>query len=266
MDPAAVRVTVWGENLQEKTDPPVRAIYPLGMHTTIAEGIREHLGTAAEVRTATLDQPEHGLAEDVLANTDVLTWWGHRAHEEVDDRVVDRVQQRVLLGMGLVVLHSAHRSKIFRRLMGTTCLLRWRDAGEREVVWNVNPGHAAARGLPDAFVIPQQEMYGEYFDIPQPDELVFISSYAGGEVFRSGCAFHRGQGRIFYFSPGHETHPVYYQPEVRRVIANAVRWAGVGPLPAYATALQGVNSPTGWYLTPTGEALAGDETHPRAYA
>src|SRR5258708_14973463 len=251
MDPTAVGVTVWGENVQEQTDPPVRALYPLGMHTTIAEGIREHLGPGAEVRTATLDQPEHGLDEDVLANTDVLTGWGRRAHEEVDDRLVDRVQQRVVLGMGLVVLLSAHRSKIFRRLMGTTCLLRWREAGEREVVWNVNPGHPTARGLPDAFVIPQQEMYGEYFDIPQPDELVFISSYAGGEVFRSGCAFHRGQGRIFYFSPGHETHPVYYQPEVRRVIANAVRWAGVGALPAYATALHGVNSPTGWYLTPT---------------
>ena len=200
--------------------------------------------------TATLDQPEHGLNADVLAETDVLTWWGHVGHDRVDDRVVERIHERVLLGMGLVVLHSGHASKIFKRLMGTTCLLRWREAGEREVVWNVNPGHPVARGLPDAFVIPEQEMYGEYFDIPQPDELVFISSFAGGEVFRSGCAFRRGQGRIFYFSPGHETHPVYHQPEVRLVIANAVRWVGVGPLPPYATFSGGVKSPMGWFATP----------------
>jgi trehalose utilization protein len=251
-----LRVTVWGENLHEQRDPAVREIYPAGMHTSIAEGIREHLGEAARVQTATFDQPEHGLSQGLLEETDVLTWWGHIAHDRVDDRVVDRIHDRVLLGMGLVVLHSGHESKIFRRLMGTSCLLRWREAGEREVVWKVNPGHPVARGVPDVFVIPEQEMYGEYFDIPQPEELVFISSFAGGEVFRSGCAFRRGQGHIFYFSPGHETHPVYHQPEVRRVIANAVRWAGVGPLEPYATfrGLQGprggLHSPTGWYAAP----------------
>lgn len=242
-----LRVTVWGENVPEQRNPVVRAIYPEGMHTTIAEGIREHMGADARVTTATLDEPEHGLTAARLAETDVLTWWGHLAHDQVDDKVVDRVHERVLLGMGLVVLHSGHYSKIFRRLMGTTCLLRWREAGEREVVWKVNPGHPVARGLPDAFIIPEQEMYGEYFDIPQPDELVFISSFAGGEVFRSGCAFRRGQGRIFYFSPGHETHPVFHQSEVRRVIANAVRWVGVVPLPEFATFHGGAHSPTGWY-------------------
>jgi trehalose utilization protein len=152
--------------------------------------------------------------------------------------------------MGLVVLHSGHESKIFKRLMGTTCSLRWREAGEREVVWTVNPGHPVARGVPEPFVIPEQEMYGEYFDIPQPDELVFISSFTGGEIFRSGCAFRRGQGRIFYFSPGHETHPVYHQTEVRQVIANAVRWVGVGPQPPYSTFSGGVKSPMGWFATP----------------
>src|SRR5207302_6089125 len=212
MQDTPLRVTVWGENLHEQRDPAVREIYPEGMHSTIADGIREHLGDGARVRTATFDEPEHGLAEAVLEDTDVLTWWGHVAHGSVEDRVVDRIHDRVLHGMGLVVLHSGHESKIFRRLMGTNCALRWREAGEREVVWTVNPGHPVARGVPDVFVIPEQEMYGEFFDIPQPDELVFISSFAGGEVFRSGCAFVRGQGRIFYFSPGHETHPVYHQP------------------------------------------------------
>jgi trehalose utilization protein len=239
-------VTVWGENLHEQQDPAVRAVYPAGMHTTIAEGIQEHLGAAASVRTATFDQPHHGLTEAVLAETDVLTWWGHMAHERVEDGVVERVHERVLSGMGLVVLHSGHYSRIFRRLMGTSCRLRWREAGEREVVWNVNPGHPLTRGVPHAFVIPEQEMYGEYFDIPQPDELVFISSFAGGEVFRSGCVFHRGRGHIFYFSPGHETHPVYHQPEVRLVIANAVRWVGVGAPLAPLTYPDGP-APTGWY-------------------
>jgi trehalose utilization protein len=250
VDSAPVRVVVWGENVQEHTDPVVAAIYPAGMHTTIAEAIREHLGAGARVTTATLDQPEHGLTEALLAETDVLTWWGHVAHARVDDDAVQRVYNRVRGGMGLVVLHSGHESKIFKRLMGTTCSLRWREAGEREVVWTVNPGHPVARGVPEPFVIPEQEMYGEYFDIPQPDELVFISSFTGGEVFRSGCAFRRGQGRIFYFSPGHETHPVYHQAEVRQVIANAVRWVGVGPLPPYSTFGGGVKSPTGWFTTP----------------
>ncbi|MCS6777603.1 MAG: ThuA domain-containing protein [Chloroherpetonaceae bacterium] len=240
-----IRVTVWGEYLHERQDEKVRAIYPQGMHTTIAEGIREYLGESVVVRTATLEQPEHGLTEDVLASTDVLTWWGHIGHHLVADEIVDRVHDRVLSGMGLVVLHSGHWSKLFTRLMGTTCSLRWRD-DDREVVWTINPGHPIARGVPPVFIIPEQEMYGEYFDIPQPDELVFLSSFRGGEVFRSGCCFVRGQGRIFYFSPGHETYPVYYQPEVRRIIANAVQWVYAPPAPRYATSTC-IHSPLGWF-------------------
>lgn len=225
MNDQPIRVTVWGEYIHERENEDVRRIYPQGMHAVIAAGIQQNLGARAKVRTATLQEPEHGLSEQTIAETDVLVWWGHLAHEQVAGEVVDRIQQAVLDGMGLIVLHSGHFSRIFRRLMGTSCVLRWREAGEREVVWTVNPGHPIATGVGDMFVVPQQEMYGEYFDIPQPDELVFISSFAGGEVFRSGCCFVRGAGRIFYFSPGHETHPVYYQPEIRRVIANAVGWA-----------------------------------------
>lgn len=240
-----IRVTVWGENLHERQAERVRRIYPHGMHETIAAGIRSTLGDRVEVRTATLDQPEHGLTEDVLAATDVLTWWGHQAHEQVGDAVVARVHDRVLAGMGLLVLHSAHYSKIFIRLMGSTCSLRWREADDRELVWTVSPGHPIAQGVPHPLIIPRQEMYGEYFDIPQPEELVFISSYSGGEVFRSGCCFTRGLGRVFYFSPGHETYPVYEQPEIQRVLANAVRWAHKDQ-PAGARP-DSVNSPTGWY-------------------
>jgi len=232
-DRGAIRVTVWGENRHEQRDESVRTLYPDGMHATIADGIAEHLGAAAVVRTATMDQPEHGLSEEVLAGTDVLTWWGHIAHDEVADAVVERVKARVLQGMGLLVLHSGHWSKIFRSLMGTSCNLRWRSAGEPELVWTVNRAHPIAVGVPPVFRIDAQEMYGEYFDIPQPDELVFISSFGGGEVFRSGCCFHRGAGRVFYFSPGDQEYPVYHHPAVRKVIANGVRWAyrEGGPLP-----------------------------------
>jgi trehalose utilization protein len=244
-DQPAIRVTVWGENVHEKRDEAVRKLYPKSMHATIAEGIAEHLGDSALVRTATLDEPENGLGEQVLAETDVLTWWGHIAHGDVADAVVERVKSRVLQGMGLVVLHSGHWSKIFRSLMGTSCNLRWRSAGEPELVWTVNPAHPIAVGVPPVFRIEEQEMYGEYFDIPQPDELVFISSFGGGEVFRSGCCFHRGAGRVFYFSPGDQEYPVYHHPVVRKVIANGVHWAyrDGGPLPEPYWL---ENMPAGW--------------------
>ncbi len=218
-----IRVTVWNEGRHEKTSPEIARVYPQGIHGAIASALRAQPGF--EVRTATLDEPEHGLTQDVLANTDVLTWWGHMAHGDVKDEIVDRVQQRVLGGMGLIILHSGHFSKIFRRLMGTNCSLKWREIGEKERVWVTAPGHPIVEGLGEYFELPHTEMYGEFFDIPQPDVQVFISWYPGGEVFRSGCAYLRGRGKVFYFSPGHETFPIYYQKEIQRVLANAVRWA-----------------------------------------
>jgi trehalose utilization protein len=229
-----MKVTVWGENVHERRDETVRAIYPDGMHTVIAAGLSSMLGERAQIRTATLDQPEHGLTADVLAETDVLTWWGHGAHEDVADEVAARVHDAVLGGMGLLVLHSAHYSKPFKRLLGTSCSLRWRNDGERELVWTVDPAHPIAAGVPHPIVIESHEMYGEHFDIPPPDELVFVSSFAGGEVFRGGCCFKRGRGRIFYFSPGDHEYPIYHHPDVQRVIANAAEWAMPrerGPVP-----------------------------------
>lgn len=218
------RITVWNEFRQERTDAAVAAVYPDGIHAAIADGLRE---AAFDVGTATLDEAEHGLSDEVLDRTDVLTWWGHAAHPEVDDAIVQRVHRRVLDGMGLIVLHSAHHSKIFRRLMGTTCDLKWREAGERERIWVVDPSHPIADGLGDGFALDEEEMYGEHFDVPAPDRLVLVSWFEGGEVFRSGCCFERGRGRIFYFRPGHETHPTYFHPDVRRVIANAASWASL---------------------------------------
>jgi trehalose utilization protein len=240
-----MRVTVWGENVHERRDPTVAAIYPEGMHETIATGLRELLGGAAEVRTATLDQPGQGLGPEVLGSTDVLTWWGHAAHEQVGDELAARVCERVRNGMGLVALHSAHYSKVFRTLMGTTCALRWRNDGQRELVWTVAPGHPIAEGVPHPVVIPRHEMYGEFFDVPPPEELVFVSSFAGGEVFRSGCCYRRGRGRVFYFSPGDQEYPVYHQPEVRRVIANGVRWAAPARIDGAPYAAE--ESETGWF-------------------
>lgn len=179
-----------------------------------------------EVATATLDEPEHGLTDERLDNTDVLIWWGHMAHDEVQDEIADKVRDRVLQGMGLIVLHSGHGSKVFERLLGTkTGALKWRDDGEKERVWVIEHGHPIADGLGEYIEISKEEMYGERFEIPSPDELVFISWFEGGEVFRSGCCYRRGKGKLFYFRPGHETFPVYHQPEVQLVIKNAVHWA-----------------------------------------
>jgi len=218
-----IKVIVWNEFVHEKENEKVAAVYPDGIHAAIASHLNAQEGI--EARTATLEEPEHGLTEEALADTDVLIWWGHAAHAAVRDEVVERVKRRVLEGMGLICLHSAHFSKIFKALMGTTCSLKWRESGEKERLWNIEPGHPITRGIGDYFELPHVEMYGERFDVPEPDRVIFISWFEGGEVFRSGCVWERGHGRIFYFRPGHETYPVFKDENVLRVIANAARWA-----------------------------------------
>lgn len=235
-----IRVTVWNEFLHERENAVVRGIYPDGIHNTIAAALRAE--GDVEVGTATLDEPEHGLSVEKLAGTDVLLWWGHKAHGRVDDAIVERVAQRVWEGMGLIVLHSGHFSKIFKRLMGTPCSLRWREAGERERMWVVNPSHPIAQGVGQALDIENSEMYGEPFLVPEPLETVFVSWYQGGEVFRSGLTYQRGAGRIFYFGSGHETYPVYHNEDVRTVLRNAVRWA-YNPAPAWVNVSDASNRP-----------------------
>lgn len=236
----SIRVTVWNEFRHERGNEIVRAIYPDGIHATIATALSAD--PAIAVRAATLDEPEHGLPESVLAHTDVLVWWGHKAHGEVAEGVVDRVAQRVWEGMGLIVLHSGHFSKIFKRLMGTPCSLRWREAGERERLWAINPSHPIAQGVGAAIELAQSEMYGEPFLVPEPLETVFVSWFQGGEVFRSGLTYQRGAGRIFYFGPGHETYPIYHDAKVHTVLRNAVRWAR-NPAPPWTDVSVAPNRP-----------------------
>ncbi len=220
---SAIRILVWNEHIHEVQNPRVGQIYPTGIHGAIAERLGRE--PDMDVHTATLADTEHGLSEALLDQTDVLFWWGHAAHNKVAEHVVDRVQQAVLSGMGFVALHSAHFSRPFRRLMGTNGGLKWREAAEIERLWNLQPAHPITQGIGDYIQIPAAEMYGERFDIPEPDELIFISWFEGGEVFRSGCTWRRGNGRVFYFRPGHESYPIYHHPEVLQILVNAARWA-----------------------------------------
>ncbi|MEM8874898.1 MAG: ThuA domain-containing protein [Planctomycetota bacterium] len=220
----SLRVTVWHEHRHEKTNEKVREVYPDGMHEAIAGYLRTE--GDFRVRTALLDDPEHGLNDDVLENTDVMTWWGHMAHDDVDDAIVDKVVKRVHDGMGIVFLHSGHFSKPFKKLMGTTCDLKWRESNDREILWVTRPGHPILDGVADKIVIDKEEMYGEFFDIPEPDETILVSTFSGGECFRSGITYRRGAGSIFYFRPGHETYPSYHNKEILHVIANGLRWVG----------------------------------------
>lgn len=217
-----IKVTVWNEFAHEKTDDNIKKIYPDGIHKVIADFLGKNDDMV--IRTAVLGDPEHGLTDEVLNDTDVLIWWGHMCHHEVSDEVAAKVKDHVLRGMGFIPLHSAHMCKPFMGLMGTSCTLKWRD-GDRERIWCVDPGHPIAQGIPETFVLEPEEMYGEFFDIPKPDSIVFLSWFRGGEVFRSGCTFTRGYGRIFYFRPGHEANPSYYNEYVQKIITNAVRWA-----------------------------------------
>ena len=253
-----IRVTVWNEFRHERNSETVKAVYPQGIHGAIASFLGVHDDIV--VRTATLDEKDCGLGGDVLNgiacklgvsaamclaafgysgirtflgqlggmyvvdNTDVLIWWGHMAHDDVPDEVAKKVQEAVLRGMGFIALHSAHLSKPFRLLMGTSCTLRWRD-NDRERLWVAAPSHPIAEGLPPYIELAHEEMYGEFFDIPKPDETVLIGWFQGGEVFRSGAVWNRGYGKVFYFQPGHEEYPTYHDPNVQRILLNAVRWA-----------------------------------------
>ncbi|MBE5859249.1 MAG: trehalose utilization protein ThuA [Butyrivibrio sp.] len=220
-----IRITVWNENKHDRELDMVKSIYPEGIHGYLKEFlIRED---DFEVRTATFYDPEHGLTEEVLSDTDVLIYWSHALQEEFSDEVAQRIQRHVLSGMGLIALHSAHYSKMLRLLMGSTMTLKWKH-DEEERLWCLKPSHPIAEGVSECIAIPIEEMYGEPFDIPSPDDVIFAGWFSNGYVFRSGCTFTRGKGKIFYFQPGHETCPTYHIPEIQKIIINAVRFCAPG--------------------------------------
>ena len=227
-----IRVTIYNEFVHERTHENVREVYPDGIHMTLSRALQcEDI----EVKTVTLLDDQCGLTDETLKNTDVLIWWGHMAHGEVPDEVAQRVRDHVQMGMGAIFLHSAHESKPFKLLMGTPCSLTWREDGDFERVWVVNPAHPIAQGIGRFIYLPHEETYGEPFTVPEPLETVFIGGYEGGEVFRSGMTYVRGNGKIFYFQPGHETNPTFKIPEIQKVIKNAVYWAN----PIYRTTALG---------------------------
>ena len=264
-----IRVLVWNEFIHEKRDKAVKKIYgDKGIHGYIADHLKKD--PDLDVKTATLDdENDAGLTEEVLAATDCLVWWGHVAHEWIEDKIIDRIQKRILEGMGLVVLHSGHLSKIFRRMMGTSCGLNWREKNEREFLWVVDPYHPITQGIDSVIELEHTEMYGEVFDIPKPDDLLFISNFEGGEVFRSGCTFHRGRGKIFYFRPGHETCPIYTgesegSEQVLRVIQNGVKWCGKFEGNTEATGIGSARHQV-FHLAPIKESdFEGLESHPES--
>ena len=218
-----INVTVYNEYLHEKSDETVAKIYPSGIHGAVKALLEKDADLC--VRTATLEDIETSLSDEVLASTDVLFWWGHIGHGAVPDELAQKVVQRVREGMGFVALHSAHYSKPFKLLMGTGCRLKWRESGDRERMWVVEGWHPIVQGIPEYIDFEKEETYGERFDIPAPDEIVFMSNFSGGEVFRSGCTFHRGLGKIFYFKPGHEAYPIYHMEVVGQILRNAAHWA-----------------------------------------
>lgn len=218
---AHTNVLVWSEETVSDD------VYPNDINSAVAEHLNEHDDLVA--RAVSIGEPEQGVGEDRLDWADTLVWWGHARHDDVTDETVDRVEAAVTDdGLGFVSLHSAHYSRPFTRLCGTSGDLgevRYEDIppGETETVTVEASDHPLARGVSD-FALPDVEMFGEPFDIPEPDEVVFRSEFEEGGWFRSGVTFTFGEARGVYFRPGHEEFRIYHDPNVRRVIANAVRW------------------------------------------
>lgn len=211
-----MKITVFCEKVD---NPEAVKIYPEGFGKAIADVFGE------DVTLVTQNWGEDGSKLlDVLEDTDVLVWWAHCMHASVSDEVSAAVCDRVRRGMGFIALHSAHLCKPLKGLLGTTCTLKWRESGDNERLWVVAPGHPIVEGIGEYADVEKEEMYGEYFDIPTPDELVLIGWFKGGEVFRGGCVFNRGYGKIFYFNPGHETYPTYRNEKVKRIMRNAAEY------------------------------------------
>lgn len=214
-----IRVTFWHEFRHEKTKPAAMALYPDGLHAYLKSVLE---CDDIEITLAALDDPNQGITDELLENTDVLMWWGHAYHNEVDDELVEKIRQRVYAGMGFLPLHSAHHSKPFQRIIGCTGNLRW-GRNQKAIIWNLAPWHPIAQGVPMSFQLTE-ELYSEPFYIPKPDEIIFGTWFEDGNLFRGGLTFRRGLGKIFYFHTGHETVDSLKNENVHRIIKNAIYW------------------------------------------
>ncbi|MFH1372026.1 MAG: ThuA domain-containing protein [Planctomycetota bacterium] len=215
-------VVVWSEGTAPKN------VYPNDICGAIAEGLKELKDW--DVVEARLSDPNQGLPDELLNRADVLIWWGHKKHNQVRDGLVDKIVSRVKdEGMGFISLHSSHFARPNIKLMGTPC--SWKEyLGDSNTlkITVKDPNHPIARGVED-FTIYHDERYSEPYAVPQPLAVVFEGTYTldngGTDTSRQGLTWEIGKGRVFYFQPGHETNPVFFDPNIRRIISNAVEWA-----------------------------------------
>ncbi len=266
---APLKVLVWDEQQDAQ-----KQVYPNYLGNWIAEYLNKQEGVVT--RSVSLKDADQGLADENIEWADVVIWWGHQKHNQVADAPVGKIVERIKSGQcGLIALHSAHWSKVFKAAMyerfkqdvlarlpatvdkskvdfvkkkeGKPEVLSEEDKDGRHVVTVVAPNcglggvradgapghletklpdHPIAKGVPAKFDVKQTEMYNELFTVPEPDAVVFFETWDKGEKFRSGCCWALGQGRVFYFRPGHETYPVFHQEETLKVVHNAVLWSG----------------------------------------
>jgi len=219
MAEAKVKALVWSEFTEPKD------VYPKGIHGDIAEYL--NASGNVEAKVVQLSDPDQGVSQAMLDWADVLLWWGHQKHRDVTDETVQRIVKSVKEGgMGYFAMHSAHYSRGLIAILGTPCGLGSVGDGGAESISVVMPDHPIAKGVSD-FVVPRTEYFGEPFGVPEPEAVVFKSTFEKGDNiwFRSGCCWTVGKGRVFYFRPGHETYPIMRQPEVQKVIYNATLWS-----------------------------------------
>lgn len=220
-----MNITIFNEYHPNEHTGKAEKNYPGGIHIALKSIFESQ---EYDVVTATQEQACNGLTDEILDNTDVLLWWSKNWDNELLNSVADKVVSRIREGMGAVFLHSAKNSKPFLRLTGTTSAtapVSWKEPGESERLFVVSPAHPIAEGIPSGYVIPNEEPYCEYFDIPKPDDIVFLGGFGNGMCIRAGVTFTRGAGKIFFFQPGHDSFPVYNDKVIRRIILNAVNWA-----------------------------------------
>jgi trehalose utilization protein len=216
--PKKIRVLLWSE----QTEP--RDVYPKGISGALADYFNKLPGF--EAKTATLNDPEAGLSDAVLSQTDVLIWFGHKKHNAVPDEAVDRVIKHVReRGMGFIGLHSAHYSKPLKKLLNASG--SWRsyvNHGKPEQMWIVLPDHPIAKGVND-FTIPKTELYAEPFQVPPPEAVIVEGTWESGHRSREVMTWTIGKGRMVYIRAGHEEYPIYFMPQMQRLVANSVEWA-----------------------------------------